>query len=60
MPTLEWNKEAWDGGYDWLGLRGDNWSETWGDAEAQWYGSIYPRLHNFLSARVFFSVTAIG
>lgn len=47
MPDLNWNKSYWDGGYDWKG-RGEEWSESWGGSEAQWFGSIYPRVHRFL------------
>ncbi|MBB1126955.1 class I SAM-dependent methyltransferase [Thiospirillum jenense] len=49
MPDLAWNKTYWDGGYDWQG-RGEEWSEAWGSSEAQWFGSLYPRLHRFLPA----------
>lgn len=47
MPDLAWNKSLWDGGYAWTG-RGEEWSEVWGGSEAQWFGSLYPRLHRFL------------
>lgn len=50
MPELEWNKKYWDGGYDWKG-RGEEWSEAWGGSEAQWFGSLYPRIHRFLPAK---------
>lgn len=49
MPDLNWNKAYWDGGYDWKG-RGEEWSEAWGGSEAQWFGSIYPRIHRYLPA----------
>jgi SAM-dependent methyltransferase len=49
MPDLTWNKSYWDGGYDWKG-RGEEWSDAWGGSEAQWFGSLYPRLHRFLPA----------
>ena len=47
MPSLEWNKTIWDKGHDW-NQEGDEWSAAWGSAEAQWYGSIFPRLHGIL------------
>jgi hypothetical protein len=50
MPSLEWNKRAWDGEYDWENLGGNNWSTAWGDSESQWFASLYPRIHNFLPA----------
>ncbi len=47
MPDLQWNKHSWDGSYDWQG-HGEEWSKAWGSSEAQWFGSLYPRLHRFL------------
>jgi len=39
-----WNSPApWDG-WD------EKWSEPWGGSEAQWFGTFYPRLRNFLTA----------
>jgi SAM-dependent methyltransferase len=49
MPTLAWNIGTWDGDYNW-GAAGEEWSEGWGGSEAQWFGSLYPRLHRFLPA----------
>lgn len=49
MPTLEWNKNLWDGAYDW-GNKGEIWSKRWGGCEAQWFGTLYPRIHRFLPA----------
>lgn len=49
MPDLAWNKNRWDGEYNWTG-RGEEWSEYWGGSEAQWFGCLYPRLHRFLPA----------
>lgn len=49
MPDLSWNKAMWDGRYNWIDL-GEEWSESWGGSEAQWFGSLYPRLHRFLPA----------
>lgn len=50
MPTLKWNKHYWDGGYDWTG-KGEEWSNAWGSSEAQWFGSIHPRIHRYLPGR---------
>ncbi len=47
MPDLDWNRETWDGNYGWTG-GGEEWSQGWGGSEAQWFGSIYPRLHRTL------------
>ena len=43
MPDLQWNIAAWDGSYDWS-TGGEEWSQVWGGSEAQWFGSLYPRL----------------
>jgi hypothetical protein len=50
MPSVEWNKSVWNGRYDWK-TGGEEWSETWGGSEAQWFGALYPRLHRLLPAR---------
>lgn len=50
MPDLSWNGNTWDGAYDWS-QGGEEWSWAWGGSEAQWFGSIYPRVHRFLPAR---------
>lgn len=47
MPTVERNLESWNKGYDWVD-QGEEWSSTWGGSEAQWFGSIFPRVHAFL------------
>lgn len=47
MPDLAWNKNTWDGDYNWAD-GGEEWSEPWGGSEAQWFGCLYPRLHRFL------------
>jgi SAM-dependent methyltransferase len=49
MPDLQWNIASWDGSYDWsTGGGGEEWSHVWGGSEAQWFGSLYPRLHRRL------------
>ena len=49
MPDLDWNKSLWGGGYDWS-ASGEEWSGAWGGSEAQWFGTLYPRLHRLLPA----------
>lgn len=49
MPDHTWNKATWDGGWDWEAA-GEEWSAAWGSSEAQWFGSIHPRVHRFLPA----------
>ena len=49
MPTVEFNKQFWGERYAWK-KGGDEWSGPWGGAEAQWYGSILPRIHAFVPA----------
>jgi len=50
MPTVQWNKETWDGRYNWE-EEGEEWSDTWGGSDMQWYGAILTRIHAFLPAR---------
>ena len=47
MPDLQWNLATWNDQHRWE-AEGDEWSVAWGGARAQWYGTIYPRLHRFL------------
>ena len=49
MPDVEWNFRTWNDQHDWE-KDGDEWSISWGGARAQWFGSIYPRIHSFLPA----------
>jgi SAM-dependent methyltransferase len=49
MPSIDENLQAWNGEYEWSEL-GDEWSQAWGGASAQWYGTILPRLHSYLPA----------
>jgi SAM-dependent methyltransferase len=51
MPTLAENKGVFDGSYDWS-RGGDEWSEAWGRAEAEWAGCIYPRVFPFLAGHI--------
>lgn len=50
MPSKEWNQNVWNETYPWK-QAGDEWSSNWGSAEAQWYGSLYPRFHRYLPAK---------
>lgn len=49
MPTIDENKQKWDGKYHWS-AKGDNWSRPWGSAQMQWHASILPRIHGFVPA----------
>lgn len=47
MPSIEENRKHWGRDYDWP-QQGDEWSRSWGGAEAQWFGAIFPRIHAFV------------
>ncbi len=47
MPNIEENVTLWNDNYNWK-KQGDEWSDTWGGAKAQWFGTMLPRIHNFL------------
>jgi ubiquinone/menaquinone biosynthesis C-methylase UbiE len=49
MPTIEENLSKWNERYDWS-QKGERWSTAWGGSEAQWYGTLFPRIHAFLPA----------
>ncbi|MBS7812535.1 class I SAM-dependent methyltransferase [Roseococcus pinisoli] len=49
MPDLELNASYWGTDYDWA-AGGEEWSAVWGGSEAQWFGSLLPRIHRFLPA----------
>lgn len=49
MVSVSFNRRWWGDAYDWTEA-GDEWSRPWGGAEAQWFGSLYPRIHSFLPA----------
>jgi Methyltransferase domain len=46
MPSLNENERQWSS-YVWADA-GEEWSSFWGGSEAQWFGSILPRLHAFV------------
>src|SRR6266487_5176493 len=47
MPTVKDNLHMWNTKYEWE-KDGEEWSRHWGGSEAQWFGSVYPRIHAFL------------
>jgi hypothetical protein len=47
VPTVEQNRNRWDVDYCWP-EEGDEWSRSWGSAEAQWFELLLPRIHPFL------------
>jgi len=47
MPTIEENRRCWHGEYDWS-QQGEEWSAAWGGSEAQWWGTLMPRIHAFV------------
>ena len=47
MPTVEKNLQQWNARYAWA-QQGDEWSASWGGAEAQWLGAILPRIRAFV------------
>jgi ubiquinone/menaquinone biosynthesis C-methylase UbiE len=47
MPSVDENRASWDSEYAWE-RRGDEWSVAWGSADAQWLGSVWPRVQEFL------------
>ncbi len=49
MPTVEQNLRQWGADYEWE-KRGEEWSASWGGAEAQWFGAILPRINAFVPA----------
>jgi hypothetical protein len=50
VPDLEENASYWNRDFHWR-YGGDEWSAWWGSPEAQWRGSIYPRIEPFLPTR---------
>jgi SAM-dependent methyltransferase len=49
MPTVDENVQLWTNPREWL-QRGDQWSKRWGGVEAQWFFTVYPRIHAFIPA----------
>jgi SAM-dependent methyltransferase len=50
MPQIDWNQSVWDGSYSWND-GGEEWSDAWGSSVAQWFGTLYPRIHKYLPAK---------
>jgi SAM-dependent methyltransferase len=48
MPTIEEN-QSWNDEPNWK-QAGDEWSEGWGGVDNEWWGTIYPRIHQFVPA----------
>ena len=55
MPNLSWNSQVWTEENTWV-TDGEEWSGAWGNSEAQWFGSLYPRLHRLLPARAILEI----
>ena len=49
MPDITANTTEWDVNYEWS-QAGDEWSSDFGGSASQWYGSLLPRIHQFLPA----------
>ena len=47
MGSLKENKRLWGESYSWSN-RGDEWSAAWGGTHHMWYGTILPRILNFM------------
>jgi len=47
MADVETNKELWGKQYEWEDA-GDEWSGLWGGPDMQWYGTILPRIQQFV------------
>jgi SAM-dependent methyltransferase len=47
VQTTQWNRRFWNERFDWSD-GGDEWSGKWGNPEKQWYGSILPRIAEYL------------
>jgi SAM-dependent methyltransferase len=47
MPGIEDNRATWNAPASWTG-QGEQWSGPWDSADAQWWGSLLPRLHRFV------------
>lgn len=47
MPSIARNKDVWDKDYHW-DEQGDEWSSPWGGTDMLWYGSLLPRIHQFI------------
>jgi ubiquinone/menaquinone biosynthesis C-methylase UbiE len=50
VPLVDEIRATWDTDSGWQAA-GDEWSGPWGGTEAQWWGTILPRIHAFVPAR---------
>src|SRR5437870_3244420 len=55
MPTINENRRLWNEPSEWAS-NGDQWSRHWGGSEAQWRGTIFPRIHRFVPAPVILEI----
>jgi SAM-dependent methyltransferase len=55
MPSVADNRAMWDEWYE-RRDRGEEWSAAWGGSEAQWQGTILPRIERFLPARTILEI----
>lgn len=51
MPDIGWNLQVWNDDPSVWGEGGENWSSVYGGSEAQWFGSLFPRLHHLFPAK---------
>jgi SAM-dependent methyltransferase len=49
VPDLDQIRDTWDQDAGWT-AQGDEWSGPWGGSDSQWWGTLLPRIHNFLPA----------
>lgn len=47
MPSLDDNSRQWGQSYGWE-RDGGEWSGQWGGPDLQWYGTLLPRVHDFV------------
>ncbi len=60
MPSVSENRAFWDSDHGWMHA-GDIWSSMWGSPEAQWHGTILPRIYHFLPAQTILEIaTGMG
>jgi ubiquinone/menaquinone biosynthesis C-methylase UbiE len=50
MPSIEWNRKQWISARTGWNQVGEGWSSSWGGVDMQWYGTILPRIHNYVPA----------
>jgi hypothetical protein len=55
MPTHQKNLSVWNQQYEWT-KAGNEWSQAWGGPDAQWFGTILPRIHSFIPAETILEI----